>query len=526
MSGVTWPEWRGQAGGGPSRPRNMIRRVVPAPLLLMIGVAYLACRAVPDDSLPEADPPASHEVETLEELIERLDTCAGRTVMRMDGTAEYLTGSRPPIQTCPHVVYVWSPSMPLSRQGISEITEATTAIGLPLSVVPASALQTPSASANTSLAWARTEALQVGLVSAGATVHFPSIVVFNGDRAEGSAIVGYKRSRGYKEVLQTRLAALAARKMQGPAPIGPPAGTRTLAFSAAEAQTDVRVLWTYPMVPAPGAFFRRVPGTRFITFDQDGKVWIKNLETDELLQGPGYVDFVPTPEGRLFVTPGQGGHGLEFYVASEVLRSARAKVPSQPIFADREMADQYPSVGILEENADGRRTTYRILLVWFAGLALRDYQVHWRADGSADIAPLTPRTAACPGMHLSTPMLSKDAHEIAARDEATGTTKIYQLEADGSCRELFDIGRQTSKVAFSDDGTLIAFSSPDVSAGPGSRSSTYVLNRRDMRTTRIPGSESFGLVIPELVGLDSLLVLVRERPESTAAEFRLMCCVR
>lgn len=59
-------------------------------------------------------------------------------------------------------------------------------------------------------------------------------------------------------------------------------------------------------------------------------------------------------------------------------------------------------------------------------------------------------------------------------------------------------------------GRLIAYSSPN---GPGRRipsSTTYVLDRQDMCTTRIANSESVGLVIPEVVGADSLLILVRE----------------
>ena len=39
----------------------------------------------------------------------------------------------------------------------------------------------------------------------------------------------------------------------------------------------------------------------------------------------------------------------------------------------------------------------------------------------------------------------------------------------------------------------------------------------------VPGSESEGLVIPEMVGPDSLLFLLAGRGE---AEFRLVCCVR
>ena len=215
--------------------------------------------------------------------------------------------------------------------------------------------------------------------------------------------------------------------------------------------------------------------------------------------------------------------GLEFYVASGVLERGRAGEGEHvtPVFVDIQMADQYPSVGILETQP-GRRTTYRILVSWFEGLAIRDYEVTWVGSASVRVTPRSPKLEACRGLALSTPMLSKDGREIAARDETTGTTKIFRLARNGSCQLVYDIGRQTSKVAFSDDGTLIAYSSPNAR----SNSTTYVLNRRTRQTRQLPESESRGLVIPEMIGPDSLLLQVTLDSRRRSVEFRLLCCVR
>ncbi|HZD05423.1 MAG TPA: hypothetical protein VE173_10905, partial [Longimicrobiales bacterium] len=330
----------------------------------------------------------------------------------------------------------------------------------------------------------------------------------------------------YRKLLRERLAAADRGEAGAPAPVGPgepPVGSR-----AAPAGPGVRVLWTLEVRPPPGAFFRRILGTTFISFDQRGRVHLRDLASEETFRGPGWIDFVPTPDGRLFVTPARGEAGLEFYGAGEVFARGRegGATGVRPLFTDGEMADQYPSAGILEADPAEARTRYRILVSWFSGLAFRDYEVRWPEAGRPAVEPLTPKLEGCPGMELSTPMLSRDGRELAARDEETGTTKVFRLADDGRCRELFDLGRQTSKVGFSDDGRLLAFSSPDPAfTGRGVRSTTWVLDREARRTVAVPHSASAGLVIPEVVGADSLLIAVREDARSGAAEFRLLCCV-
>lgn len=501
----------------------MTRRMVLSAVVLVVGIAFVVRRAG-SSALRGGDPFPTHQVESLEELVVRLGGCPDFPLTSVAGSSRGLSNVPSATLDCPHLVYLWSPSMPLSLHGMEEITQTAEVMGVPLSMIPTSALHGSAGGGGS-----QDKALGAGLVAAGATVHFPSVVVFDRGSPRGNAIVGYRRSEGYRRLLEPRLAALAAGEVGDPAPIGAPAPPLTGVGTGGSEALDIRVRWTYPMpAPALGAFFRRVPGTRFITFTQSERVHLLDLKTSERLLGPGFVDFVPSPDGKLFVTPGPGATGLEFYVASEVFRLARRGTPNQftTAFTDPLMADQYPSVGILAEAPDGMRTTYRILVSWFAGLAVRDYEVRWDQRGSATVTPLTPKIAACPGMGLSIPIMSKDGREIAARDEATGTTKVFRLNGEGGCTELFDIGRQTSKVGFSDDGRLIAYSSPNGSGRRAMSSTTYVLDRQDMRITTIPNSESVGLVIPEVIGADSLLILVREDVRSAESEFRLLCCVR
>jgi len=455
---------------------------------------------------------------------------------------------------CPRLVYVWSPSMPLSEEGMPEIRSVSEDLDVPVTMVSAESLQRllaepPSEDELDATDVSVLRSLAEDLVEAGGMLHFPSVSVFQGSAVQGPSVLGYRRAAAYVRLLAPRVEAV--RAGVGVHPVSASADLAAASADPVSASVDlpnpgewatedvsaetpspvppVEIVWRLPVSPTPGAFFRRVPGTRYVAYDQSRDVWLHHLESGERFQGPGWIDFVPTPDGALFVTPADGSGGLEFYDAREVLREGRAGRGEQvrPVYVDPAMSDQYPSVGILE-GEPGERVRYRILISWFQGLAIREYDVRWSADGAVRIDPVTEKIDACPGMGLSTPILSKDGQEIAARDESTGTTRLFRVEADGSCEPVLDFGRGTSKVGFSDDGRLIAFGSTEgVTAGSATgRSRTFVFDRESGETVQIPGSGSRSLVIPEFVGPDSVLFLASPDPRRRDVEFRMACCVR
>ncbi len=481
----------------------MCSRSIGAVVKYAIVLILLFPPACNPESIGADGPPDIREVSRLDELHEAIGGCETKECMRL--------------------VYFWSSSMPLSQLGAAEIEAAAAELGVPLVVAPGEALHPDGTAAERRLAAA--------LIASGANVHYPSVVIAKGAEPQGNAVVGYRRAKGYRAILQPRLEVLAAgrtlpRARVGPPPEAVPPGGSDSGTKQAVDPPEIEIVWRYLMNPLPGAFYRRVPGTPYIAFDQGKNVYLRDVDTNERIPAPGFVDFVPTPDGRLFVTPGQDRSGLEFYVASDVIRLGRRGERSafKTVFKDGEMTDQYPSVGILAALEGGTR--YRVLTSKFEGLVFRDYEAHWRGVRDAVVTPVSPRTAVCPGRDLSTPMMSGNGREVAARDERTGTTRIFRIHDDGRCEAIRDLGIQTSKASFSDDRRLIAFSSPD---GYGS-SYTYVLDRDANETIRVPDSKSRGLVIPEMIGSDRLLFLAvsetrRKSGVVQTGEFRIACCI-
>lgn len=174
---------------------------------------------------------------------------------------------------------------------------------------------------------------------------------------------------------------------------------------------------------------------------------------------------------------------------------------------------------------------------WFEGIRYRDYRVtREAADRPPEVRPLGDPVQPCPRQRLSIPILSHGGLEVAARDESTGTTKIFRILEDGRCEEVVDLGVQTGKVAWHFSGRLLAFARPPRNSrtGPGGifprgfpggnvggsrgdrddRDGTrpdgiFLYDRDEGRMSRVTGSEdASALAFPEFIGSDRLAYLV------------------
>ena len=421
---------------------------------------------------------------------------------------------------CSEIVYFWSQRMPLSRSGIAEISGAARMLGMRLTLIGTEELH-EYAYANPGLG-AGVIPIADAMLGAGALAHAPAVVVHHEGQVVGHAILGYKTAEAYAGMIGRRVSATTGRNRSWPTP-------STVLSAVSEGG---RPLVEYEAVGTPGAYFRWVPGRQALAYESGRRIYLLDLVDGRSRLASGYIDFVPTPDGRYFVTPGPGRDGLSFYDADEVFEAARSNTPGSAVafFADRQMQDQYPSVGILEQQES--LVVYRVLTSWFTGIVYRDYEV--RVDprtGVPRVQPIGEPVTPCRETSLSIPILSQDGLEVAARDESTGTTKIFRILTGGRCDEVLDLGVQTSKVAWHRTGRLLAFGTPRVRrrrGEPDQSSGGIFLFDRDRRVlTRLSDSEGASPVaFPDFIGDDSVVFLIPGRSRGESSVFRVVDGIR
>jgi hypothetical protein len=487
-------------------------------------------RGVSDDEV-SAQHVAARDDDALAELSHRLRDCE----------------ARPTRSGCSGLIYVWTPAMPLSENGKAEIADAASKLGLRVDVLRAEKVSDAREAG---------DALAATLVSAGATVHAPAVVTYEQGRVRGSAIVGFKTAAAYEAMLAERVTTVAAGKAatgttNPPSTVAAVGSARAgdnstnggryapgaIAFTRG-APAPALAFKDYPLSGQPGAYFRWVPGRDAVAFETGGSVYLLDLADGRTQRAPGFVDFVPTPDGRFFVTPGPSRVGLEFYDAEQVFANTAGR-PAAAFFADAQMQDQYPSVGILEDRTEGtdRRTVYRVLTSWIDRIAFRDYEVR-TAGGRSTVRPLGAVVDGCRGMEVSIPIIAPTGREVAARDERTATTWIFELANDGTCKAVTDLGVQSGKVAWSPDAKKIAFAVPRGAVSDGSRTlwvgadapnlaGVFVFDRTAQKVALVDESQGARrLAFPEFVGADRILFALPSELPQTPNRFRLVCCVR
>lgn len=250
---------------------------------------------------------------------------------------------------------------------------------------------------------------------------------------------------------------------------------------------------------SPSYFFKVLPEGDWIGYIDSGNHML-NMKTKEKKKTPGGIDPVFTPDGKYYVTPGV------FYRTEDVL----AKGSSAPSFYS-EGSSSYQSLGIL--SSDSEKTTYR----YFAGYSMRDYEITHNPSGTPSVKPLGSSKTLCPGVSYSLPMLSKDGKFLSAIDNGRTprTTHVWEINDDGTCKEVQDLGIGTGKVEFSFDNDWMAFhvfnnenrnaqfSQPD----DNQLGNIYVYQRSTGKFQRLTSNTSFSSVYPSWKKDGSLVYL-------------------
>jgi len=324
--------------------------------------------------------------------------------------------------------------MPLSAQGLPEIRKACHALGVPLTILNLTHLDS------------------LELLYRGVANHYPSILVYR-KRTLSRVLPGYLTSAGYQKQIREAL-----RKLEPPSVVKNVPAWRpiTPAVKASWIEVErVRLPGTVPYY----SWFKAFSGTRWAIFSQDYTSYqpnvLVNLDTSQTLatDHPGLTP-VSSPDGKLFVTywPASG-RGMIFYDLHSF--TSGIKTP----FYERKIAPDYHTIALLEAGESSSR--YRLVNGQGGEIRSYDFSVVFdrKENGPPKVSDFSEALLHCENItHASLPMLSKDGRLIGISQGEKRTTAVVRLNpAGGPCELVLDLGYETGKVEFSYDNTAIVY---------------------------------------------------------------------
>lgn len=313
------------------------------------------------------------------------------------------------------VLYFVSPRMPLSVEGIHEIEKAARMHGLPVTY-----LLDPHGERD-GLKYPRNQSWD--LYFRGTLLHYPSAIVYSGGKIIGPMIAGFKTAAAYEAALKEWLSHSWDDVVFREPPL-------------AKDKTVVVVKQVKTTLPA-SSFFRPDPKGTYVMLMANRNNYQLWLDTGVHRVLPGWIDPVPTPDGKFLTQPSP----LRFFrLDKPVLEPAD--------FTDDKFTDQYQSIAIVP-------TGYRVMAGWTGSPILRDYTFGPQPLGEVHYL--------CPSEYLSLPIISKDGRMMGARDNRLNKTVVYTIGAGGNeCGLKWKLDFSTGKISFSHSGDRIAFSATRV----------------------------------------------------------------
>ena len=374
--------------------------------------------------------------------------------------------------------YTFSPSMPLSLNGLKEIHAAAESLGATL--VP---LADPAAR--------EVEVLKVGdariryqrsqfLRDRGIQLHYPSVMVANGNKLVGARIAGFKTRGEYVTLISEMIDV---------------------------PWKDALRLTREVALPRPmTAFFKPVYGTDLIVSawpQAPGGNYLLDLKSGVVFNISDYGDPGPTPDGE-FVTL-LSGSGLVWFSITEVLGGKPRKLLDDPGLRTYQSvgqlsASRYRVIGALHSSTDP------------AGLIVRDYEAARTGPQGASVAPVNgdlfkPWNRVCDGKRITIPMISKTGRLLSGSHD--GTLRVFRIGPNATeCDLVFDTKAVTGKADFNREDTALTYVAR--TTNPATAESVDAIFVADLRTqAAVPvfyGARKAQLAFPSFMSENRIVV--------------------
>lgn len=237
----------------------------------------------------------------------------------------------------------------------------------------------------------------------------------------------------------------------------------------------------------PSYFFKVHPNGKYIAYIGTGSNKLLNLETGNVIDLPGTIDPVFSPDGKYLLVPtgaeARNVHGenearekrnnehtededfedssndsamtyydFEKFIELESNPNAtdemKHEIFANPVYVDEESYGVYQSAS--KPSGDNNQMK---VITDEGGVSYRELNAGNLSESTALVTP-------CQNLDnfpTDLPMLSKDGSYIAVFNSETQSTQIYNIEDSNNCNLSMDLGIATGKVAFNYDSSQITF---------------------------------------------------------------------
>lgn len=325
------------------------------------------------------------------------------------------------------IVYAWSPRLPFSAKGISHILKAGQKLKMPVLFLadgeaPSDEVAQFAKMYNVSARRMRSQIL----MSAGASLQYPSVFVFQNGRRMGTVIPGFKRSEIYVQMIQSEL-------QNGPAV--------KVAKSDLELKKHEVTIVSRKQIPRMGYYFEPIDQTDLVAIGHFHNGWtnfIYSLKDGTETKAPGNIDAVVSPDGKFLVTD-PPNKDMSVYAIADLLNNVEKPLVETPY------SDDYQSMAVLADKPE--YADYRVMST-YSGIV--DYRF---SKSTGVISEMVPDRRGCAG---GLPRMSQDGSLSASFDSGETVIKLTE-KVNGECQEVFRIPMATGKVSFDYSGNYLAF---------------------------------------------------------------------
>jgi len=380
------------------------------------------------------------------------------------------------------LIYVWSPRMPLSVQGLEEARKAAADAGIAF-VEARDPHAGPAADSQMLLNSNR-------LMGLGVMNHFPTIAFFKEGKVLPTLVPGYESREQLTNLMSSILSDKSVEMIN-----------KGAAKNVEVSQLALQEIRAYSNARVPEYFYKIRSNGQMISYSSEGTNYLFDLSNGSEITLPGTYDPVFNLGTDTMLFPmgnGYNFHSLKKWQAGD----------HSPLLFDETLLGVYQSTGLLKTE-DGK-ITFRVISEQMGNHLTRDYSYSPSEDA---ITPLGESAKTlCSNFSIKLPIVSKNGLEVGGVDLVAKKTAIFKIMADGTCEKVEELGLITGKLNFSYDSRFITYhiyatDHAEYEHRPDSnhQANIYVFDRQTKKTYQVTTNVGLNSMYPDFTQAGELV---------------------